>query len=135
MIKHLLFAALLICVCVFAAPPPNAVAAYNVFNGVKCDKTGAKSGDPTQSAVCVSQTNQDPISGQNGALLKVTNIVAFAAGAAGLILIILGGIRYITSDGDSNKIASAKSTIIGALIGLIIIAAGRTLINYVVTRL
>lgn len=133
--RRFMFILSLLCLCVFAAPAPQASAAYDVLNGADCSKSGAKAGDPTASAVCVSKGGGDPISGQDGALLKITNIVAFAAGAAAIIIIIAGGVRYILSDGDSNKISQAKSTITGALVGLIVVVLARVIINYVVNRL
>ncbi len=135
MIKRFLLIISLLCLFVVAAPPPPAAAAYDVFNGVDCSKAGAKAGDTTAAAVCVEKGSGDPISGNDGALLKITNIVAFIAGIAAIIMIIVGGIKYVVSDGDSGKISSAKSTLMGALIGLIIVVLARTLINYVVTRL
>ncbi|MDB5170383.1 MAG: rane protein of unknown function [Candidatus Saccharibacteria bacterium] len=134
MIARLLSSLALMCLCMFAMPLP-ATAAYDALSGVDCSKTGAKSGDPTSSAVCVSKDSGDPISGSNGILLKITNIIAYIAGAAAVIVIILGGLRYVTSNGDSNNVASAKITATGALIGLAIIIVARSLINYLVNRL
>ncbi len=135
MIKRFFLVLSLLCLFMVAAPSPPATAAYDVYNGVDCSKAGAKAGDPTASAVCVEKGSGDPISGDDGALLKIANIVAYAAGIAAIIIIIVAGIKYVVSDGDSGKISSAKSTIMGALIGLIIVVLARTLINYVVTRL
>jgi hypothetical protein len=46
----------------------------------------------------------------------------------------LAGIRYITSDGDAEAVAKAKRTIILAAVGLVIIALGQALINFVLNR-
>lgn len=135
MIKRFFLVLSLLCLFVVAAPSSPAAAAYDVFNGVDCSKAGAKAGDPTAAAVCVEKGSGDPISGDGGVLIKISNIIAFVAGIAATIMIIIGGIKYVLSDGDSGKISSAKSTIIGALIGLIIVVIARTLINYVVIRL
>ena len=48
-------------------------------------------------------------------------------------MIIVGGIRYITSGGDSGNISSAKNTIIYAVIGLIIVALAQILVHYVLS--
>jgi len=115
-------------ICLFAAPV--SASAYNVFDGVDCGKT-----DQAKSAVCQSKTNNDPISGDNGILLKVTNIIALVAGIAAIIIIIISGINFMTSGGDSAKVASARSALIGALIGIAVIVLARALITYVVKQL
>ncbi|MBL8122451.1 hypothetical protein JNM87_06935 [Candidatus Saccharibacteria bacterium] len=50
-------------------------------------------------------------------------------------MIMVSGFRYITSGGDSQKIASAKNTLIGAIIGLVVIALAQTIITFVLSRL
>ena len=55
----------------------------------------------------------------------VTNLIQWAIGIAGVVagvFLVIGGISYITSAGDSNKLQKAKSTILYAVIGLIIVA-------------
>lgn len=67
-----------------------------------------------------------------GSLAKtITTILSYLVGIAAVIMIIVGGLRYVTSGGDSNKVASAKSTIVYALIGLAIAALAYVLANYV----
>ncbi|PIZ61588.1 hypothetical protein COY17_04155 [Candidatus Saccharibacteria bacterium CG_4_10_14_0_2_um_filter_52_9] len=134
MIRRWLFALCLVSLCLFAAP--LTASAFNPFGGVTCPAGHTGTGtNPNQSAVCNGETSQDPISGNNGILLNVADIVAFAAGAAAIILIIVAGIRYITSGGNAEKIASAKNTIIGAMVGIVVIVLARSLILYVVNKL
>ena len=55
----------------------------------------------------------------------VTNLIQWVVGISGVVaavFLIIGGISYITSSGDSNKLQKAKSTILYAIIGLIIVA-------------
>ena len=134
MIKRFLFALALIGLCVFAVPASSA-SAFDIFGGADCSKSGAKAGDPTGSALCVSKDSGNPISGDDGAILKITNIVAFAAGVAAIIIIIVSGIRYIISDGDSGTKSKAKSSLVGAIVGLVDIVLVRTRIIYVVNNL
>ena len=77
----------------------------------------------------------NPISGQNGILLNITNIVDYAVGVGSIIMVVVGSIRYIISNGDSNKITSAKSTIIYALVGVAVAAIARVLIYFVIDYL
>lgn len=84
-----------------------------------------------QSAAC-GTTNQDPITGNNGVLAKATQLIAVIAGVAALIMLVVSGLFYVTSDGDPSKISSAKSTLIGAIIGLAIVAVAQGLITFVI---
>ena len=53
---------------------------------------------------------------------------------AAVIMIIWGGFRYVTSGGDSNKVSSAKNTIIYAVIGLIIVALAQFIVKFVLDK-
>jgi hypothetical protein len=66
---------------------------------------------------------------------RVVNILLFVVGAAAVILIIIGGIRYVTSAGDQNQITGAKNTILYAVVGLVVAAAAYAIVNFVVTKI
>jgi hypothetical protein len=87
------------------------------------------------SAVCTGANTKDPLAGTDGLIVKVTNLIAFAAGAAAIIVLIIGGIRYITSGGDAGNVESAKNTVVGAIIGLVVIALARTIVAFIVTKI
>jgi len=130
MMRRLLLAVMLLSLCLLATP--RTAAAFDPFGGtggVDC------SGDASSSAVCTDKTTTNPISGSNGVLLNITKIVAFVGGVAAVILLIIGGLRYITSNGDPNAISGAKNTIVGALIGLAVIVLATSLITFVVDKL
>lgn len=68
-------------------------------------------------------------------VIKVAINVLSAIGAViAIITVIIGGMRYITSGGDSNNVSSAKNTIIYALVGLIIIAFAQVIVQFVLER-
>jgi hypothetical protein len=46
-------------------------------------------------------------------------------------MIIVAGLKYIASAGDSNKVSSAKSTLIYALVGVLIAALAQLLVHFV----
>jgi hypothetical protein len=128
MMKRLLAIVALLSLCLFAQPPT--VHAFDFFNHVSCGGS-----NQSQSAVCSSKTSNDPIGGTNGALAHITRIIAYLAGAAAVIILILSGIRYATSGGDATKVASAKGTAFNAIIGLLIIVVAQALIVFVIRRL
>jgi hypothetical protein len=78
---------------------------------------------------CKGNTGANKI---NSTLANVINIISSIVGVVAVIMIIVGGFRYITSGGDSNKIAAAKSTIIYAIIGLIVVALAQIIVHFVI---
>lgn len=129
MIKRLFFSVILTCLCLITVPLQASAA--NLVQGGNCSNP-----DNSKSALCQDTAKPtNPLYGPDGVLIKVADIVAYVAGAAAVIIIIIGSLQYITSGGDSNKASSAKSTITGALIGLVIIATAGVIINFVIGKL
>jgi hypothetical protein len=74
-------------------------------------------------------------SGLESILKKVIQIFSIIVGFVAVVMIIVGGIRYITSGGDSGNISGAKNTIIYAIIGLIIVALAQVLVHFVLNNI
>lgn len=72
-----------------------------------------------------------PTNKLNGLLAKVINIFSIIVGVIAVIMIIVGGLKYITSGGESSNISGAKNTIIFALIGLVIVALAQFIVHFV----
>jgi hypothetical protein len=70
----------------------------------------------------------------NNVLSTVVNILFFVIGAAAVLFLIIGGLSYITSQGDSKKVESAKNTILYAVIGIVVAIMSYALVNYVITQ-
>jgi len=62
----------------------------------------------------------------------VVNILLFILGAIAVVMIVIGGIRYATSNGESSNIKAAKDTILYAVIGLIVAIMAYAIVNFVV---
>lgn len=62
----------------------------------------------------------------------IVNVMLFILGAIAVIMIIIGGIRYTTSNGDASSIKGAKDTILYAVIGLIVAILAYAIVNFVV---
>ena len=48
--------------------------------------------------------------------------------AISVIMIIVGGIRYITSQGNQQQLQSAKNTVLYAVVGLVVAIAARAIV-------
>lgn len=69
------------------------------------------------------------------AIKDIVNVLLFILGAIAVIMIIIGGIRYATSNGDSSQITGAKNTILYAVIGLIVAILAYAIVNFVLDAL
>lgn len=62
---------------------------------------------------------------------SIVKVLSVVVGIAAVIMIIVSGFKYVTSGGDSGSIASAKTTLIYALVGLAIAALAQVLVRFV----
>lgn len=74
-------------------------------------------------------------SGLFGVIETVIQVMLVIGGIIAVIMIVLGGIRYITSNGDQADVKAAKDTILYAVIGLIVSAAAFAIVTWVVGKL
>lgn len=115
----LIFAAVIIT----AVPAITSAQALNIsnINGF-INQTGETSG--TKSDISLPQ-----------AVAKIVQILLGLVGIVFVILIIWGGVRYMTSMGDENKIKSAKNTLTLAIIGFVIILTAYAIASFIVSTL
>lgn len=115
---------------------PQLATAQGVFDDVCRDVSADTAQGSEIPEVCEQKdTTSNPLVGPNGTLLKVADILLFALGIISVIMIIIGGIKYITSGGDSGKTGSARNTILYAIIGLVVAALARPLIAFIIRGL
>lgn len=70
----------------------------------------------------------------NSVLRTSINLLSIVVGVIAIIAIIIGGLKFIMSQGDSAGVSSAKNTIIYAIIGLIIVAMAQFIVRFVLNR-
>lgn len=61
----------------------------------------------------------------------VVNIISLIAGIAAVILIVIAGVKFLTSGGDSGAVSSAKNTLVYAIIGLVVVALAQVIVHFV----
>ncbi len=92
----------------------------------------------TGDGACKQQNNKSDCN-DGGALgnifATVTNIVLFLVGAVAVIMFIIGGFRYVTSNGDAAAIKGAKDTILYAIIGIVVAFLAYAAVSFIVTSL
>ncbi|HSX08472.1 MAG TPA: hypothetical protein VLG11_06300 [Candidatus Saccharimonadales bacterium] len=108
----------------FAADPP---AGPNLQNDLGCGATFQT--DP--GATCDSTQGAGKV---QGIVTTIVNYLSIIVGLLAVIMLIYGGLKYITSGGDSSKAASARSAIVYAVIGLVIVALAQVIVQFVLTK-
>ena len=56
-------------------------------------------------------------------------------GAISVIMLIIGGLRYVLSSGNASAVEGAKNTILYALIGIVVAALSFAMVRFVVDKL
>ena len=110
----------------FCLVPAASVSAqvYEPFKGV-C------AGAAASSPACQADGN-DPITGKNGILYKTSRILALVAAIGAVIMIMVGGFMYITSAGDTSQASNGRRVVIGAVVGLAVIALAELFVVIVI---
>ncbi len=62
----------------------------------------------------------------------ILNAVIGVLGLVAVVVIIIGGINYMTSAGDAGKVKTAKNTILYGVIGLVIVVLAFAIVNFVI---
>ena len=64
-------------------------------------------------------------------LINIIYWVLGFAGAVAILFLIIGGLQYITSSGNDKRVAAAKSTLLYAVIGLIVILLSFVVVAFI----
>jgi len=91
-------------------------AAYSIQEGVEAARGD---GQPTE------------LFGSAGIVTTITNTLLFVVGALAVVMIIVGGLRYVVSGGNATAVSAAKNTILYAIVGLVVAFLAFAAINWV----
>ncbi|HET8709334.1 MAG TPA: pilin [Candidatus Saccharimonadales bacterium] len=91
-------------------------------------------GDVCSGAALVGANCGDKGAGINTVVRNVVNLLSVAVGIAAVIMIVIAGLKYVTSGGDTQAVAGAKHTIIYAVVGLIIVALAQVIVKFVLSK-
>lgn len=73
--------------------------------------------------------------GDTGVFRQITNTILYIVGIVAVIMLIIGGVKYVLSSGDAKKVTDAKNTVLYAIIGLIISFLAFAIVNFVISAL
>jgi len=105
----------------FASVATNAYAA-NIFDS--CNNAGS------DSFVCGNKNDDVKVY-----LKNIVNVLLYVLGAIAVIVIILSGIFYVISAGDSNAVTKAKNTLFYAVVGLVVAILAYAIVNFVLSNI
>lgn len=63
----------------------------------------------------------------------IVNVLLYLLGAIAVVMIVVGGVRYVTSGGEGQAISGAKNTILYAVVGLVVAILAYAIVNFVVS--
>lgn len=75
----------------------------------------------------------DALTRLNRIVRRVVNLLSVIVGVVAVIMIIIGGLRYVTSAGNDAGVQAAKKTLLYAIIGLLIVAFAQVIVHFVLT--
>lgn len=100
---------------------PQAVAQDDVSGGISGGAEAARGDDQGDSLTEIFRT--------------VVNIMLFLIGAVAVIMLVIGGIRYVVSGGNQDQVTGAKNTIMYAIIGIVVAFLAYAAVSFVTTNL
>ena len=114
----------------FAAAGVVGISAPTLAAGGSCPAGSLRSSYETNISECniPEERGSDDLMGT-----LIINVVVAIVGFVAVIMIIVGGIMYTTSSGDSAKVKKAKDTIMYGIIGLVIAMLAFAIVNFVLS--
>ena len=153
------FAALVIAAPVFATDYSGCVGSGNKYPGlsqtkddnhaVKCPRVkgsdsaggkyvefyGSSSADCAQAGALAADPESCNGNDLNEIIQMIVNAIIFVIGIVAVVMIIIGGINYATSQGDPSKVKKGKDTILYGIIGLVVALLAYAIVNFVLGAL
>jgi len=82
-----------------------------------------------------TELNLGPVQGVNADtphLQTIVNVILSIMGAVAVLIIVVAGFRFMTSQGNPSEVTTARNAILYALVGLVVIIAAFAIVNFVV---
>lgn len=113
---------------------PLALTHASISSGLSCGADLNASNITSTSDTDCASTIGDPGKKVDDIIKLVINIFSLIVGVVSVIMIIIGGLKYITSGGDSGNVTGAKNTILYAIIGLVVVALAQIVVKFVLQK-
>lgn len=114
---------------------PGVASAQSNINNKICQGVLTTTDTPPAGDVNASECNEESGKGFTSIVQTIINVFSLVVGAISVIMIIIGGFRYIISNGDSGGVSGAKNTILYAIVGLVIVLFAQVIVRFVLTNI
>lgn len=104
-------------------------------NGRTVPIYGKSAGDCASAGTLATNPDSCEASDLNTVIKTIVNTLIFVIGIVAVIMIILGGISYATSQGDPAKVKKGKDTVLYGIIGLVIALLAYAIVNFVLNAM
>lgn len=125
MIKKIIKSILVVSLVLMTVMPVNVLA-----EGTSTNIFSAPCRDNPDQPIC-KQANQSTLP---QLIKRIVDIMLFLIGAISVLMVVVGGIRYVTSGGDPQQVKAAKDTVLYAVIGLVIAILAYAIVSFVVNQ-
>jgi len=112
------------------AAPTYAANPVNPLNDA-CKNANAQSSAVCQQAAGEQNSQTNPVITD---IAKTARVISAITGVASVIILVAGGIGFITSAGNAEAVTNARKRIMSAIIGLAISASAYLIISFVISR-
>lgn len=111
----------------FVAPPVLAADAFSGSKDAVCSGVVLEDGKTCDT---IAAGAKDPTDTVKQALNLFTAIIGIIA----VVMMLIGGVKYMTSQGEAAQTNNAKNTILYALIGLVVAALAQVIVRFVLAK-
>ncbi len=125
--QKLLRATSIFIMCLFIITPHIALAASGASKDALCGGAGLVGG----GTGCTAPPGSSSV---DSVIKKSINIFSAVIGIIAVVMVMVGGLKYITSQGDAAATATAKNTILYAAVGLVVVALAQVIVRFVLSR-
>lgn len=105
-------------------PSSSSTSDTTTKNAIQCGINSAANGD----------CNTTPSGSLNTTIKDIVNLLSALVGVVAVIMIIIAGLRFVTSAGSPEAAKSARGTILYAIIGLVVVALAQLIVHFVLDK-
>jgi hypothetical protein len=125
---------------VVASSATAALTAYTTFADTTCQDTSTGSNLTIQNGANCAKGTSNATSlfgggGTTGIFQTISDLLIYIVGAVAVIMLIIGGLRYVISQGDKGNVESAKNTILYAVIGIVVAILAYAIVGFITNNL
>lgn len=111
------------------------IATMSPAYAIKCvDKDGILQ-DFTDITDCYGVNGSEVKTDLMDTLGTVINVIIGVVGFVAVVMIIIGGIGFVTSQGDAARVTKARNTILYGVVGLVVAILAYAIVNFVLKSL